>query len=82
MKVLNPEYRWYNYRIWGSDDGENYDLVQDVSGGWIHTVVTTAEHPYHIRPLTKKYKHIRFYIESNLYKTPIQISRLEIYSEK
>ncbi len=82
MKVLNPEYRWYNYRIWGSNDGENYDLVQDISGGWINTVVTTSEHPYHIRPLVGKYKHIRFYIESNLYQTPIQISRLEVYSEK
>ena len=25
MKVLNKEYRWYNLRIWGSNDGENYD---------------------------------------------------------
>lgn len=82
MKVLNPEYRWYNYRIWGSNDGVNYDLVQDVSSGWVHTAVTTADHPYYIRKLVGNYKHIRFFINSNMYKTPLQISRLEVYKEK
>ncbi len=82
MKVLNTEYRWYNLRIWGSNDGENYDLLSDCSGGWANSFVTTEQTPSRIIPLTGDYKHLRFYIESNFYKTPIKISRLEVYAKK
>ena len=83
MKVLNPEYRWYNYRIWGSNDGVNYDLVQDISSGWNHDIATYGKEGrcVHTRELVGSYKYIRFFINSNMYKTPLQISRLEIYKK-
>lgn len=82
MKVLNKEYRWYNLRIWGSNDGENYDLITDVSGGWANSFVTVDGAFSKYIEYKGAYKHLRFYIESNLYKTPIQVSKLEVYTKK
>jgi len=75
--------RFIEYRIWASNDGENWDLLVERYGA---RVAVGGNYKNFYEPISGKYRFVKFFLNSvetrAPFNTPLELTAFDIYSKK
>ena len=76
---LMEDMRYLHYRLYGSADGENWELITERPVDW---VAVGGPYPVFYDPLKGSYRYVKFFLNS-CYETPqLKLSKFAIFAKK